>query len=71
MSKKYLKISMLICSALFFNAATIGCGKTGDHNDSEAIHDDHDHDGHDHEHEGHDHDSEDYDHDNADSEKSH
>lgn len=61
---------MLICSALFFNAATIGCGKAGDHSDSEAIHDDHD--GHDHEHEeGHDHDSEEHDHDHADSEKSH
>ena len=71
MSRKYLKISMLICSALLFNTATIGCGKAGHNDDSEAIHDEHDHDGHDHDHEVHDHDGEDHDHDHADSVDSH
>lgn len=39
---------MLVCSALLFNAATIGCGKSGHNDDSEAIHDDNDHEGHNH-----------------------
>ncbi len=59
MNRKYLKISVLICSALILNTASIGCGRSDKHADSEMSHEDHD--GHDHAHEGHDHDEEDHD----------
>ncbi len=76
MNRKYLKISMLICSALLFNAATSSCGKSDKHADSEMSHKDHDHDkeDHDHENEGPDHkheDDEDHDHDHEDGGESH
>ncbi len=61
MNRKYLKLSMLVCSALLFNAATISCGNKEHKEDHEIRHEDHDHD-----HEGHDHDMEDEDHDGHD-----
>ncbi len=63
MNRKYLKISMLICSALLFNAVTTSCGKSEQKGDHEMSHVGHDHDHEDHDHEDHDHDGEDHDHD--------
>ena len=58
MKKKYLKLSILICSALAFDCATVGCGGSEAHDHASEAHE-----GHDHEHEGHDHEGEDHDHD--------
>lgn len=58
MNKKYIKLSFLICTAFFINSISVGCGRTDNHNKSEAVHNEHD----DHEHEGHDHDMENKDH---------
>lgn len=65
MNKKYIKLSILICTSLLCYNANIGCNRSQNHNESEEIHD---HDNHDHEHEGHDHekeDEEDHDHDHG------
>lgn len=58
MNRKYLKISMLVCSALLFNTVTTGCGKS-DHSEASEMN----HEGHDHDHEDHVHEEEDHDHD--------
>lgn len=58
MNRKFLKISLLICSGLLFNTVISGCGKSGNQENSEVNHEDHDHD-----HEDHDHEKEDHDHD--------
>lgn len=67
MNRKFLKISLLIGSCLFFNTVIVGCGKNENRENSEINHDDLDnnHEDHDHEeeeysdneasHEGHDH----------------
>lgn len=57
MNRKYFKISIILCSALLFNAASSGCARNDKH-DAELSHE-----GHDHDNEGHDHDMEDHDHD--------
>lgn len=57
MKKKYIRLSILICSALVINSGNFGCGKSDSHTKSEMHHEDHD--GHDHESEGHDHNDED------------
>ena len=67
MKRKFIKISMLICSALVINSANFGCGKS--HTETETANEHHDHDGHDHESEGHHHDEEDeHDHGHSDGE---
>lgn len=58
MKKEYLKISVLICSAMLWGLTTTGCSnKVDNHENVES------HEGHDHEHEGHNHEDEDDEHD--------
>ena len=66
MKKKYLKLSILICSALAFDCATVGCGRSDAHDHASEAHE-----GHDHENEGHAHEGEDHDHDEHEEDGSH
>ncbi|MBD5261976.1 MAG: efflux RND transporter periplasmic adaptor subunit [Bacteroides sp.] len=62
MKKRYFKVPVLIFAALAWSATSVGCGRSGSHNEETETHDAHDHEHADHEHDGHDHDHEEHDH---------